>query len=404
MSAQVEAPLAPLSAQTRWRARVPDVVVVLVAYLLTRVWVAVAIVRASQQQEASIWTGARSGYFDLAGLWDGQWYRTIAEHGYPVPLPLNAEGVVQQNAWAFFPGFPYTAKTVMTVTGLPFSQAAVLANVVLGGCAVYVMMRLLQRVAGRTAGLWATVLFCAVPSGVSLQIAYSESLGLLLLVLALWWLVEQRYLLASVAVLLLALSRPVAAPFGLVVLAHLIFRWRARAQRPFPTSQRLQVVGLGLLTAVSSLLWPAVVAWCTNVPDAYQRTQGTWRSEGQVQPLKQSLRVVHILWGDRGPWYLALGALVLVLVVLSPLGRRMGPELQTWSLAYPAYLLVVTEPWTSTFRYLLLEFPLLLLALSPRPRILRVVAVLGLLMLGLFWQVRWVEDLLVFHPPSSWPP
>jgi hypothetical protein len=390
----------PSPLATRLRS-VPDVVTLLVVYALTRAWAAVFVARAATHQPPSIWTGARSDYFDMAQLWDGQWYKIIAEDGYPHGLPVDQLGVVQQNPWAFFPGFPYVVKAVMTGTGLPFSVAAVAVNLVLGAGAVYVVMRLLQRVAGRRAGLGGAVLLCAFPSAPALQIAYSESLALLLLALALWWLVDARYGRSALAVVLLSLTRPVVAPFAVVVLVHLVVRWRCRRERPFPVAERLQVVGLGLLGAAASLIWPALVGVLVGSADAYERTQSAWRSGGVIQPFHQAIGISRLLWGERGPWYLVAGAVLLVAVVLSPVGRRLGPELQAWSLAYPAYLLAVTEPWTSTFRYLLLAFPLLavvaLVVRSPW-----VVAALALL--GLWWQVHWIDDLLLFHPPTDYPP
>ncbi len=386
--------------------RRPDVAVAMAAYVATRVFAWVVISRAATRQLPSIWTPEHSGYFDMAGLWDAQWYRTIATQGYPVPLPVDAGGVVQQNAWAFFPGFPYTVKVVMALTGLPFSPAAVLVNLVLGTCAVVVILRLLQRVAGRGVGLAGVVLLCAFPSAPALQIAYSEALGLLLVALALLWLVERRYGLTAVVVLLLALSRPVVAPFAVVVLVHLLVRWWHRRADPFRVRERVEVVLLGLFAAASSLLWPAIVGWVTGVPSAYARTQGTWRSGGAVRPFSQSLGIARLLLGEHGVAWLLLGVLVFTAVVLSPWGRRVGAELQAWLLAYPAYLLAVTEPWTSTFRYLLLLFPLGSLAagvLARWPRLMwSAVAVLAVA--GLALQVTWVNDLLVFVPPTDYPP
>jgi len=394
--AAVETTPAPAS-----RPGVPDVVTVLLVYAVTRLWAAVVIVRAAGFQRPSVWTGTRPGYLDMAMLWDAQWYRKIAEQGYPSTLPVDAAGVVQQNPWAFFPGFPMTTRAVMAVTGLPFSVAAVLLNVVLGACTVVVVLRLLRRVAGPRVAVGGVVLLCTFPASPVLQVGYSESLALLLLALALCWLVERHCLLSGLAVLALSLSRPVVAPFAVVVLAHLVLRWRARAADPFPVRQRVQVVGLGVLAAASTLLWPAVVGWSTGVPDAYRLTQGAWRTSGRVEPFEQAFGIARLLWGDHGPWYLMAGALLLGTVVLSPWGRRLGVELQTWCLAYPAFLLAATEPWTSTFRFLLLAFPLgALAAVAARWRwLLVVLAVAGLLL-----QVVWVDQLLVFTPPADYAP
>jgi hypothetical protein len=374
---------------------------VLVIYAATRVWGAMVIERAASFQLPSIWTGDDPGYLDMAQLWDAQWYKKIAVEGYPATLPVNDAGVVQQNAWAFFPGFPMTTRLVMTVTGLPFSTAAVLLNLVLGACTVVVLLRLLTRVAGRRVAVGGVVLLCTFPASPVLQIAYSESLALLLLALVLWWLVERRYVLCAVAVVALSLSRPVVAPVAVVVLVHLVVRWRARRRDPFPGREQVQVVALGLLAAASTLLWPAVVGAVTGVPDAFRLTQGAWRTSGRVEPFEQAVGIARLLWGDSGPWYLLIGALALAGVLLSPWGRRLGPELRAWAVAYPGFLLAATEPWTSTFRFLLLAFPLgALAAIAVRWQwAVGVLAVAGLLL-----QVTWVDQLLVFTPPADFAP
>jgi hypothetical protein len=386
--------------------RRPDVVIALAVYAATRVFAWVVISRAATHQQPSVWTPQHSGYLDMASLWDAQWYRIIATQGYPVPLPVDANGVVQQSAWAFFPGFPYLVKVVMAATGLSFSAAAVLTNLVLGALLVVVVLALLQRVVGRHAGLAGVVLLCVFPSAPTLQIAYSEALGLLLLALALLWLVQRRYALTAVVVVLLALTRPVVAPFAGVVLVHLLVRWRAHPADPFPTRQRVQVVVLGLLSALSSLLWPAIVGWSTGVSLAYAHTQAAWRTGGEVRPFSQAWWIARLLFGGDALPVALLGALVYTAVVLSPWGRRVGGELQAWLLLYPAYLLAATEPWTSTYRYLLLLFPLGSVVAGigrSRPRLMWAGVVL-LALVGLALQVRWVDELLVFVPPTDYPP
>src|SRR5664280_745945 len=85
---------------------------VLGVYALTRVFAVVVMVIAGRHQiaipanlpsyHASVPTGAAPGYWTIATNWDGQWYRTIATHGYPADLPRDATGHVTVNAWAFY--------------------------------------------------------------------------------------------------------------------------------------------------------------------------------------------------------------------------------------------------------------------------------------------------------------
>ena len=95
MSATATAP-PPVGLVARLRAT-PDAVKLLVFYALTRLWAAFFIDRAAGHQLPSIWTDDKSSYFDMAQLWDGQWYKIIAEQNYPPGLPLDQAGNVQQN-------------------------------------------------------------------------------------------------------------------------------------------------------------------------------------------------------------------------------------------------------------------------------------------------------------------
>ena len=51
-------------------------------------------------------------------------------------------------------------------------------------------------------------------------------------------------------------------------------------------------------------------------------------------------------------------------MVAGPWARNLGADLRTWTLAYPAYLAAVLDPFTSIFRYLIPLFPLLVVVLG----------------------------------------
>ncbi|MGL4173529.1 MAG: hypothetical protein ACRCTR_05580 [Actinomycetota bacterium] len=388
----------------------PDAVLVLMWYFLTRVWGVYLLFKAAAEQQPSVWTGPNASYDDMAQMWDAQWYKIIAESGYPLPLPVDEFGVVQQNPWAFFPGFPFTVKILMAVTGSPFAPAAVVLNLILGGCAMVVVARLVRRFAGRRAGLGCVMLLCAMPAAPTFQIGYSESLALLLLALALEALARRRYAWCAVVVLALALTRPIVAPLALVMFMHLLVRYRAwfgvlqwgdRPRELFSARDQFTVIGLGLFTAASSLLWPMLAGFFAGSTDAYERTQAAWRSGGVVSPFRQSVGIAEYLWGPNGGWWLLAGGVALMALLWSPWGRRMGPELTAWSFAYPLYLVAITEPWTSTFRYLLMVFPVLaIVSIVVRFR----VVVVALAFIGLWGQTVWVHHLLVLSPPADFPP
>ena len=79
----------------------------------------------------------------------------------------------------------------------------------------------------------AVAFWCLLPSAPVLQVAYTEALAALLLSGTLLLLVRRHYLWAVPVVLLLGLTRAVAATLVLVVLCHGWLRWRARASDPY---------------------------------------------------------------------------------------------------------------------------------------------------------------------------
>jgi hypothetical protein len=240
-----------------------------------------------------------------------------------------------------------------------------------------------------------------------LQVGYTESLALLLLAGVLLCVLRRRYLVALPLVLALGLTRAVALPLVVVVLVHGWQRWRAAREdvEPFPGRDRVGVALLAATAALSGLLWPAVCALVTGVPDGYTRTQAAWRGSGQVVPVVPWYEVAVWLLGGWGVVVLVAVVALAVVVVRSRSMRRLGPELQAWTAGYLGYLLVVLEPGTSLVRFLLLAFPLAGVLAGPavRSRHPRTAVVL-LVLLGTVAQVAWVSLLWRLVPPSGWPP
>ena len=92
---------------------------------------------------------ADPGYNAIMTGWDGQWYRVIAEQGYPAVLPRVGWGGIDMNPWAFFPVFPMTAGLVMKVTGLPFGVVAPMLSTLIGFVAMHMLFKLVDQAVGR---------------------------------------------------------------------------------------------------------------------------------------------------------------------------------------------------------------------------------------------------------------
>ena len=397
----------------RWL-RSPAAVRILVVFALARLFSAAVLAEVARFQPPSIWTSQDPGYHDMLALWDGSWYREIAESGYPTSVPLGRDGDPRQSPLAFYPLFPLLCRGLTALTGLSFATAGATVSLVCGAGAAVLVHALVRRavltrgarpvVAARAA--WsAAVLFCCSPVSPVLQVAYTEALAVLLLAALLLLLLRERYLPAALLALLLGLSRPVAVPLTVVVVVHLALRARAahRAGRTRPTP-REAARALALLAAsgVAGLLWPATAWWLTGRADAYTATMGAWRAGGRVVWLEPWWGVSqYVLGAVAGPVVLVVAVVASAAWVLSRRTALLGPELRAWCLAYVGYLLLVLDPFTSLFRYLLLLFPLGgLVALRPRSR----GTLTALVAASLALQVVWVAWLWRFSPPADWPP
>jgi hypothetical protein len=290
-------------------------------------------------------------YWHLVANWDGQWYQRAAEHGFPSHLPL-LHGVVQQNTWGFYPLYPLTVRVVM-LTGLPFGAAASLVSVACGTVAVCLLYRMLMPGCGRFAATLTVLALSTYPASVTLQVAYTESMALLLAMAALMCLGRRRYAALLLVAVLLSLTRPIVLPLALVIGVHWLVRWRRRHEDPFPVREAVGVAAVAVLTALTFLIWPLVAALVTGRWDAYSATRQAWDLEhAQGWP---SWLLVFV--GD-GTVALRVvvgaGVVGVAWAVARRWARLWGTELRTWAWAYPLFILGTTRPTFSIFRYAML--------------------------------------------------
>jgi hypothetical protein len=166
----------------------------------------------------------------------------------------------------------------------------------------------------------------------------------------------------------------------------------------------VEVVAVGLLSALSGVAW-LLIAWAvTGDASAYTDTEFAWRRgfgiDGELIPFTSWVQGAtfwfHHWWGLSEPWLLPASIVaVLALVVgfgaflLSPWAKRLGPDLRFWLISYALYLLAVFFPQSSTFRLLVPLAPALGAFAVPRSRVYRV----ALLVLGVVGQFLWTYGL-----------
>lgn len=389
---------------------------VALVYLALRVVSGVLLVLASRDQVVMPdWTGPTVEPIDMTVLWDGSWYRFIAEHGYPPDLPLDpANGRVSQNAWAFYPVFPLLARMVMSLTGLGFPVVASTLSLLCGLGAALLMARLLAERVGANVALGTVAVWAAFPAAVSLQLAYTEAIAMLVLCGLLWALMRRNWVLVGALALVLGVTRPIAVPVAVVVALVLLLRWRRRASDPVQPGEYAAGAFALVASGVGALAWPLIAWQVTGDRSAYTDTMAAWRVDNVITPFKPWLGMSQWAFRDfdggavYGPVALAALATTIVVLTCGPWATRLGPELRLWCLAYPAYLAVVLDPFTSIFRYAIPLFPLVAVVLGGAwvERTVRWLWVkVGVLVaLGVAGQVLWIWKLLVYVPPSDFPP
>ncbi|TCL77312.1 MULTISPECIES: hypothetical protein [unclassified Curtobacterium] len=321
---------------------------------------------------ANDWTFASyrqdPSFFTFSGSWDASFYRTIAEHGYPATLPLDDAGHVAPNAWAFLPVFPAIVRAVMTLTGASFWVAGVLVATIAGAGACVLLYRLVLAVGCSHRARWATALFAFAPTGFLLQVAYAESLLLVLLFGALLALVRRRYWLIAPLGVVAAFTKPGVLALAVALAVHLVVRWvgSRRSARPaelFPWRDRITIVASGLVVAAAGLAWPVIASAVTGRPNAYLDTELSWWvgfvGRQHFAPLT--------------PWFTMastwLGPLGIVLVVAVLVGavwlfsrrstRALGTDVLAFTASYGLYLVAVFLPQQSLPRLLMPMAPLL---------------------------------------------
>ncbi|WP_371740117.1 hypothetical protein [Frigoribacterium sp. VKM Ac-2836] len=362
---------------------------VLGVFVLSRVASTIALLTFAGAQQANAWTLASPDYGSFATIWDGHWYYIISVVGYPSELPVTGDGHVGENAWAFMPAYPFVVRGLMTLTGLPFATLAVAVSVVCAAGTALVFYRLMRHSLPESTSLFAVVLFCVAPLSPLLQVAYAESMFLLLLGASLLMLVRRQYLAMLPVVLVLSFTRPGALPLALAIGLHGLLRWWHRRDDPFPVRERVRVVVSAAATAVFGVAWLVVAGAVTGVPGAYTETELAWRAPyigyGPLVPFTP--------WVDGANWWFPGGSGVALLVVvllaftalmLSPWARRTHVDLRLWVVAYTLYLLAVFFPQSSTWRLLMPLFPVLGVLAVPRSTIYRAVLV------AVFLAAQWV--------------
>jgi hypothetical protein len=365
-------------------------------FLATRFVTTTIFLIAAYLQDDNYWTPAHPDYFSFLSFWDVEWYGRIFKDGYPTVLPIDSNGSVQQNSWAFLPLFPMLVK----LTFLPWEIGAPLLATVFAFLFALIAHRLFVRVLGSgSKANWALVFVLTCASSPVLQTGYAEALGLLCIALALLAYLKRQHWLVAAALAVLAFSRPgvlaFAAMFGIIFLIRLMKR---------DPDGRLPLFLLGAWATLLGFAWPIIAAVVTGRPDAYFATEMAWRhgytGSFEFTPFSGFIVAFQNFFG--GP----IGILIYLILVANLIYLFFAKEIvalgevRWYAAGYLLYLFAVFYPQSSSFRLLL---PLFILggALSLKASGVRRWVIAGFFVLT---QVIWVATCWMYATPDFTPP
>ncbi len=342
-----------------------------------------------------------SNLVDYSSIWDGQWYWSVAYSGYPSMLPLSVDGAVAENQWAFMPAYPFLAAGVAFVLGVTWPVAGVLLSTVCGFVAAPVLYALFRTRLSHPRALFSVALIAVGPVSFIFQMAYAESMQLLLLALSLLLLVRRRWALLVPVIALMAFTRPTGLAFAFALVLYWLGRHVARKSELFPARERFVIAGLAVYSGVLGLAW-AGIAWAvTGSMTAYTDTELAWRSSW--------LGPTHLLpftaWFEAAPFWVgaAAGPFVVVAIVVAfllllvtPRARALGVEMRSWVIAYGVYLFAVFFPQSSLLRLLMPMFPLAAVLAPRRSK----AAGAAILLVALALQLVWLW--FTWGPVTTW--
>ncbi len=292
--------------------------------------------------------------------WDGRWYLRLAQDGYPHNLRGGADGsAAGQSTAGFFPLYSLVVRAVHAVLPLSWEQSAILTSVIAGTAFAVVLWQLVRAWCGPEVADRSVALVCFAPSAFVLTMVYSEGLFLLFAAACLLGLHRRWWVLAGLAALLAAVTRP----NGIVLIAccavaAALALWRAhQAGKPLPWSALwaplLAPVGFVAFIVYDWNRFGTPTAYWTEQHRGWQQGfDGGWHTIQKVgDVVADPLHDFNLLAATVG---------IAVVIVGLVLMRFWRPPAEVWVFVIGVvFLALASTSLTSTNRFVLTAFPLL---------------------------------------------
>jgi uncharacterized membrane protein YhaH (DUF805 family) len=283
----------------------------------------------------------------LAARGDGDWYISIARHGYE-QIPFE----VGYHRWVFFPLYPLLLRAVSYLTG-GYELTGMLLSSLLFFIALVFLYKLTREYGYDDGTAERTIFYLAVfPTSYFFSLPLTESLFLLLTVSSFYAARRERWTWAGIFAALSSATRFI----GILMLPTLILLyWQKYRARP-------RVNALGILLAPAGLIiYMVYLRYLTGNAFAFKDAQIAWgrRSGFFLKPLFDYLMNPALVAPPNGGGnflllHIAIAALVLACVY--KLARR-----REWVLAFYAFcsalVPLTSQNMVSFTRYAMVVFP-----------------------------------------------
>ncbi len=362
--------------------------VVLLWLAVLQVWALFAM-RALPLGRPSPWNEEAALRAPAFARFDSGWYNSIVEKGYPPPPPAGA-----QSEHAFFPLYPMTARAIHLATGLDSFRAAAVVSWAALLLAVPLLAAEARERFGEKADLRTLPFLLLYPVAFFLAAVYTESLFLLLVLLAFRAARRNGLALALLFGLLLGLTRAPAVAVG----PGLAVAWWLGAAAG---ARRWAGAALLLVAPLAGVLsWVFGIGLLQGEPMLFFRSMGAWRASagnplaGAVAFVLEPVRMLRTGWFLEHPGAVAPFVHFGLFAFLGGLQLRMRRFADAAWTAGVLGLAVATGTADGIPRYTLTVYPGHFAAAAfcedrPRLRALWLGASLALLLLNSAFFVNW---------------
>ncbi|WP_185747432.1 hypothetical protein [Humibacillus xanthopallidus] len=318
-------------------------------------------------------------YANFVARWDGVQYSRIARDGYPIGDPTDP-------VWAFYPLYPSLVKLFSLATTISPSISAPIVSVLAAAAAVVCLFHLLERSLDRASAIVVVALLCTWMAAPVMQMDYTESLALLLLVLATDLLLRRNYAGLMLVLVFLSLCRPILIPFAFMGAGHGLVLLR----RGVTDARWLTPILVSVCVALAGV-WPVTAGYLSGEPNVYLNAMASWAAPGEPR----SWAAMAINYGAPGWILMAILTLTLVWAAARLVPRAFPVELRAWMVAYPLYIAIATYMSGSIVRYLIFGFPAAVMfspLASKGPKGIFVLGIMGIagFALGIYWITHFV--------------